>query len=301
MRNLLDRIKGGEVLICDGAMGTMLMTEGLKAGECPERINIENPKILESIARRYFEAGADIIEANTFGGSPLKLAQYSLEDDTEKINKIAVEAVRRIVGSKAYVAASCGPCGRILKPYGDTDPEEIFLGFKRQIQALIDAGIDMICVETMTDLAEATLAIKAVKSVSPSTPVAVTMTFDLTPNGFFTIMGNSIKEAAAGLDDAGADIIGSNCGNGIENMIRIAEEFKKYTSLPVLIQSNAGLPELEDGQIVYPETPEFMAEGCKKLLEIGVGIIGGCCGTTPEHITAFATAVNDFSNSQIDS
>ena len=300
MRNLLHRIEGGEVLLGDGAMGTILMGEGLKAGECPEKINLENPKLLENIARRYFEAGADILQTNTFGGSPLKLAQYSLEDNTEKINKIAVEAVRRIAGGKSYVAASCGPCGRILKPYGDTDPEEIFRAFKRQFQALIDAGVDMICVETMTDLAEATLAIKAAKSISPSTPVAATMTFDLTPKGFFTIMGNSIKEAAAGLADAGADIIGSNCGNGIENMILIAEEFKKNTSLPVMIQSNAGFPELKDGQITYPETPEFMAKGCKRLLKIGVNIIGGCCGTTPEHITAFAKAVDDFSISQFD-
>ncbi len=294
MRNPLDRIKDGEVLVGDGAMGTMLMSEGLKAGECPEMINIEKPQILEKIARLYLEAGADIIQTNTFGGSPLKLAQYSLEDRSDEINTAAVNAARRGAGDRAYISASCGPCDRLLKPYGDTDPEEIYRGFEIQIRALVAAGIDMICIETMTDLNEAVLAVKAAKSVSQTIPVAATMTFDLTPNGFFTIMGTGIEQAATGLADAGADIIGSNCGNGIENMIKIAEEFKKRTSLPVMIQSNAGLPVMKGENTVYPETPEFMAEGCEKLLKIGVNIIGGCCGTAPDHIAAFRKVIDDF-------
>jgi len=207
LRNLIDRIESGEILLGDGAMGTMLIREGLKAGECPEMINIEKPQILEKIARLYFEAGADIIQTNTFGASPLKLAQYSLEDKTEEVNAAAVRAVRRAAGARAYVSASCGPCGRLLRPYGDTDPEEVYNCFKKQIQALVAAGVDMICIETMTDLTEATLAIKAAKSVSQSTPVAATMTFDPTPNGFYTIMGVDIEQAATGLADAGADIV----------------------------------------------------------------------------------------------
>jgi 5-methyltetrahydrofolate--homocysteine methyltransferase len=145
----------------------------------------------------------------------------------------------------------------------------------------------------MMDIEEATLAIKAAKSVSPSTPVAATMTFDLTPKGFFTIMGVDIEQAAAGLADAGADIVGSNCGNGIENMIKIAEEFKKHTSLPVMIQSNAGIPVMKDDNPLYPETPAFMAGGCERLLDIGVAVIGGCCGTTPDHIAAFRKVIDD--------
>ena len=295
--NLLDRIKGGDVLVGDGAMGTMLMREGLKAGECPELINLERPQVLEKIARLYLEAGADIIQTNTFGGSPLKLAQYSLEDKTEEINTTAASAARRAAGNRAYVSASCGPCGRLLKPYGDTDPEEMYEGFEMQIQALVAAGVDMICIETMTDLKEASLAIKAAKSVSQAIPVAATMTFDLTPNGFFTIMGTGIEQAAGGLAEAGADIIGSNCGNGIENMIMIAEEFKRRSSFPVMIQSNAGLPVMKDDNPVYPETPEFMADGCKRLLKIGVNIIGGCCGTTPNHIAAFKKVIDEFNKS----
>jgi len=297
MRALLDRIKEHEVLVGDGAMGTMLFSKGLKTGECPERMNLDLPEVLEEIAKLYLEAGADIIQTNTFGGSPLKLSQYSLDAKTEEINVNAVSAVRKVVGERAYVSASCGPCGRLLKPYGDVNPEEVSAGFERQLRAVVAAGVDMICVETMTDLTEATLAIKAAKSVSPTIPVCATMTFDPTPNGFFTIMGVSIKQASKGLAEAGADIIGSNCGNGIENMIKIAVEFRKHTPLPLIIQSNAGLPEMKGGVPVYPETPQFMAEQSRKLLDCGVNIIGGCCGTTPAHIAAIRKMVDKFNKS----
>ncbi len=294
MKNLLERLADHEILLADGAMGTMLFERGLQPGDCPERINLKKPEILEEIARLYHNAGADIIQTNTFGGSPLKLAQYSLDNKTEEINIAAVQAVRRAVGKRAYISGSCGPCGKLLKPYGDTDPVDVLEGFARQMKALIGGGVDMICIETMTDLAEAKLAIKAARSISSSIPVAATMTFDSTPRGFFTIMGTTIERAAVELIEAGADIIGSNCGNGIENMIKIASEFKKHTNHPLLIQSNAGLPELHGDRPVYPETPEFMAEKSRELLEIGVNIIGGCCGTTPDHIAAMRKVIDEF-------
>jgi len=256
-------------------------------------VTLERPEILEEIARLYFEAGAEIIQTNTFGGCPLKLAQYALDDKTEEINAAAVRAVRKAVGEKAYVSASCGPCGAILKPYGDAEPDDVLTGFDRQMKAIAAEGVDMFCIETMIDLAEATLAVRAAKSASPSTPIAATMTFDATPRGFFTIMGVSIEQAAARLAEAGADIIGSNCGNGIENMIKIAGEFRRYTSLPIIIQSNAGLPETKGDKLIYSETPEYVAEKCKELLVIGVSIIGGCCGTTPEHIAAIRQIVDE--------
>lgn len=292
MKTLLERIAGGEILIADGAMGTLLLERGLEAGACPESLNLEKPELLEEIAGLYLEAGADIVHTNTFGGSPLKLALYNLEDRTEEINAGAVRAAIRAVGDRASVSASVGPSGKLLKPFGDTEPEELFDCFLEQIKALICAGADMITVETMTDLTEATAAVYAAKSILPSIPVAATMTFDPTPRGFHTVMGVGVEEACDGLEKAGANIVGSNCGNGIEKMIEIAREFAAHSSLPFAIQSNAGLPVVRDGRTEYPETPEFMAERIAELIDAGVSVIGGCCGTTPKHISAFRKAVN---------
>ncbi len=286
MKDILTRLQSGEVLIGDGAMGTMLMERGLKPGECPEAININNPLVLEEIASLYLKAGADILQTNTFGGSPLKLADYNLEDKMEDINKNAVLAVQKVADGKAYVSASCGPSGKMLKPHGDADPDDIYKSYSKQMKVVIEQGVDLICVETMTDLDEATLAIKAARSISSSIPIMATMTFDATKRGYFTVMGVNIEKAAKGLVAAGADIIGSNCGNGIERMIEIATEFKKNTDKPLIIQSNAGLPRMEGDRLVYDESPEFMADRAVKLLDLKVSIIGGCCGTTPEHIAA---------------
>ncbi len=292
MKDFLERIRNCEIMVGDGAMGTMLFTKGLQPGQPPEIFNITKSNILEKIAQSYLDAGADILETNTFGGTSLKLSFFSLEDKTDEINRNAVLAVKKIAANRAYVSGSCGPTGKILKPYGDTEQETVYESFLRQIKILVDAGIDIVCIETMIDLNEAILAIKAAKSVSSTIPVIATMTFDATPKGFYTVMGTSIFNAAKGLEKAGADIIGSNCGNGIENMVRIAQEFSKVTTLPLIIQSNAGLPIIQGTETIYPETPEFMAERAKELVNIPVSVIGGCCGTTPEHIKAIKDIVN---------
>jgi len=297
MASLMDRLAAGEILVGDGAMGTLLMQRGLKPGECPERWNLDRPEILVDIARLYADAGADIVETNTFGGSPLKLAQYDLDFRTEEINVRAVRAAREGVDDRVLVAASCGPTGRMLKPYGDVDSEEVYAAFERQLRTVIAEGVDAVCIETMTDLTEATLAIRAARSLSSTTPVLATMTFDSTPRGFFTVMGVTIEQAVEGLLEAGADVVGSNCGNGIDNMVRIAEEFRKHTSCPLIIQSNAGLPRIENGLAVYTETPDFMAERADRMLDLGVNIVGGCCGTTPAHITAIRRVVNKHRSS----
>ena len=286
MKPLLERLQAGDTLVGDGAWGTMLMARGLRPGDPPEGLNLKQPEVLEAIAAEYVEAGADLITTNTFGGSPARLRQFGLDGNTEAINRAAVEAVRRAVQGRAYVSASVGPCGHVLKPYGDADPAEIQSGFERQIRALADAGADLVCIETMTDLAEAILAVRAVRVAAPHLPVIATMTFDRTRRGFFTVMGTNVPQAAKGLADEGADILGSNCGNGSETMVEIAREFRAATSLPLAIQPNAGLPEPRDGALVYPESPGFMAEQARHLLEAGVAIIGGCCGTTPDHIRA---------------
>jgi len=294
MVGLLDRLKRDDFLVADGAMGTMLMQKGLLPGDCPEKINLENPELLEEIAREYIDAGAEIIQTNTFGASPLKLKLYNLDDRTEEININAVRAARKAADGKAFVAASCGPCGQLLKPYGDISPEVVQAQFERQIKALVSGGIDLLCIETITDLNEAILAISAAKSVSPLLPVCAMMTFDATPRGFFTIMGVSIEQAATGLAKAGADIIGSNCGNGIERMIEIAIKLKTYTKLPITIRPNAGLPVLEGEVLTWPDSPELLAEKCDAMLTVGVNIIGGCCGTTPTHIAAIKKRSIEF-------
>jgi 5-methyltetrahydrofolate--homocysteine methyltransferase len=291
MRRLLERLASGEVLVADGAIGTMLMERGLEPGQPPEAFNLTRVDILEAVAREYVEAGADIVQTNTFGGTRVKLDAYALGSKVEEINRNAVLAVKKAVGDAVYVYGSCGPTGQFLKPYGDIELDEMYEIFAEQIGILCSAGVDVICVETMTDLNEATCAVKAAKATA-AIPVMTTMTFGQTPKGFYTIMGVTIEQAAKALKDAGADIVGSNCGNGIDKMVAIAREFMQYTTLPVAIQANAGIPELIDDQTVFPETPDFMAERVVDLLASGVSIIGGCCGTTPAHIRALRKAVD---------
>lgn len=291
MKPFPERVRSGPVIIADGAMGSFLMDHGLEPGDSPESFNLTRPELLRKVAARYLEAGAELVQTNTFGGSALKLSSYGLDERTEEINRLAVEAVSETVEGRAYVSGSCGPCGRTLEPYGDAEPSEVRESFRRQIGALVAAGVDVLCIETMTDLSEATLAVEAARAVSVDIPVMATMTFDATPRGFYTIMGVDVPTAAAGLLDAGANVVGSNCGNGIENMVAIAREFRACTDAPLLIQSNAGPPRLVGEQVVYEETPEFMAERAKELLAVGVEIIGGCCGTTPEHTRALRKAL----------
>jgi 5-methyltetrahydrofolate--homocysteine methyltransferase len=291
MKRFLQRLASGEVLVADGAIGTMLMERGLQPGQPPESFNLTHTDVLEDVARAYLEAGADIIQTNTFGANRLKLQTYGLGNKVSTINRNAVLAVKKVVGEAAYVYGSCGPTGRFLEPYGEVTVDEMYEVYLEQIGTLCSAGVDIICIETMSDLNEAACAIRAAKDVA-QVPVIATMTFDHTPKGYYTIMGVTVKGAAGTLQDAGADIVGSNCGNGIEKMVTIAREFRQYTKLPVAIQANAGKPQLIDDRAVYPETPDFMAERTGELLSLGVSIIGGCCGTTPAHIRALRKAVD---------
>jgi 5-methyltetrahydrofolate--homocysteine methyltransferase len=292
MRSLRERLAAGDVLVGDGAMGTMLFERGLPPGEPPETVTLARPEVLEEIARLYRDAVADLLETNTFGGSPLKLELHGLADQVEAVNREAVRAVRRVAEGRAYVVASVGPSGRLLEPYGDTSPAVMADSFRRQMDVLAAASVDAFCIETMTDLAEAQLAVRAAKAAAPEVPVLATMTFDPTPRGYFTVMGVSVAKAASGLAEAGADVVGSNCGNGIEHLVAIAREFRAATALPIMIQANAGLPRSVAGRTVYDETPAFLAEKARELRTIGVQVIGGCCGTTPEHIRALRAMVD---------
>jgi 5-methyltetrahydrofolate--homocysteine methyltransferase len=288
----LERIRAGERLCGDGGLGTMLMARGLAVGDSPEALNISRPELIAEIAAAYVGAGADLITTNSFGGSPLRLAAYGLDRDTERINRSAVEIVKPVAEGRAHVSASIGPTGSILTPYGDTEPERVSEAFSRQAAVLIGAGADLICIETMIDLREAVAAVRSVRELSTAIPVIATMTFDPTPRGYFTAMGVTVEQAAAGLEDAGADLVGSNCGNGIDRMVEIAAEFCRCSSLPVVIQSNAGMPDHRGDRLVYPEGPDYMADRARRLLELGVAVIGGCCGTGPDHIRALRSVID---------
>jgi 5-methyltetrahydrofolate--homocysteine methyltransferase len=292
MEDILVRLGRGEIIVGDGALGTMLMKYVSTHGEPPEMCNLTKSHLVEEIASSFLDAGAEIVTTNTFGASPLRLRKFSLDKEADQINRRAVETARKVVESKAYVSGSVGPSAQLLKPLGKTDPEEIYASFRQQINTLISSGVDIICIETMTDIAEAVIAINAVRSLDSKIPVMATITFMQNPRGFFTIMGTSVKNAAETLEKAGANIIGSNCGNGSEQMVLIAEEFKKHSRLPVAIQTNAGLPKRGDKGVIYPETPEFLAGRAKEMLNLGVQIIGGCCGTEPEHIRAIRQMVD---------
>jgi len=295
VRPFAERLASGDVLVGDGAHGTMLFEEVLKPGECPESAILSHPEVVKGIAGRYTDAGAGYIETNTFGATSLKLAMSGLENETETINNQAVSLAREAAGDSAYVIASCGPTGKMLEPYGDTKPVTVYDSFRMQMEFLASAGVDCVFIETMIDLDEAKLAVTAAKDVMPNIPVAAMMTFDQTPRGFFTIMGVTVEAAVSGLTEVGADAIGSNCGTGIDQMIELAKEFHRHTVLPLIFQPNAGLPQTKDGKIYYDETPAMMAAKVPALIDAGVSIVGGCCGTTPEHIRAIQETVSSLS------
>ena len=284
MGKLLERIAEGRVLISDGAWGTFLHQKGLKAEECPESWNIERPEVVLEIASSYVDAGADIVLTNSFGGSPAKLDGYGLREKTYELNRAAAEISKEAAGNSALVLGSVGPTGKMVF-MGEISEEDLLEGLKEQVKGLAEGGVDGIVIETMSDLEEARIAILAAKSTS-DLDVACTFTFSKTQTGEYrTMMGTGVEEFLAMAKEAGADVIGANCGNGTAGMIEIVKEIRALDpDIPVLVHANAGLPMYEDGKTVFPETPSEMATQMEDLVKAGANIVGGCCGTTPEHI-----------------
>lgn len=282
--SILDKLEKKQILLSDGAWGTFLQATGLKPGECPELWNVSRREDVIKIAESYIEAGSDIIETNSFGGSIFKLSQYGLADRVYDLNKAASEISREAAGKDRHVAGSVGPTGKMLI-MGDVTEEELYNAFKEQSIALEAGGADIIIIETMSALDEAALAVRAARE-NTRCVIIVTMTFDGDPlSGYHTMMGVSPAEMVVAMKEAGAEIVGSNCGNGIENMIGIVKEIRNTDrNIPVMIQANAGVPEFIDGKTVFRESPELMASFVPALIEAGANIIGGCCGTTPKHI-----------------
>jgi methionine synthase I (cobalamin-dependent) len=286
--HFLERVASGRTILADGAWGSLLIARGLPQGQPPEVWTLERPDVLREIATAYLGAGAEILTTNTFGGSPLRLRIHGLEDRIEDINSRGVELARQVADGRAWVSASVGPTGLLLAPLGDVQADAVYESFAHQLRALTAAGADVVCVETMTDLAEARIAVRAAKAVAPEIPVIATMTFDVTPRGAFTVMGVGVEEAARELASAGADLVGANCGHGVASMAIVARAFAAHASVPTAFRPNAGLPVRSGGRLVYTEGPDDFADAATGLLQPGVAVIGGCCGTTPAHIGALA-------------
>ena len=286
---ILHRLEN-QTLIFDGATGTYLQQHGLESGGCPELMNADASDTVRGMARAYFDAGSDIVLTNTFGGTKFRLQHYEAQDRVRELNQLAAEHAKSQAGPYQYVAGSVGPTGEFIEPLGTVSESEMYDAFAEQVTALEEGSADAVMIETQMVLDEAQIAIKAARE-NTDLVVMATMIFDKGPRGFFTMWGTSPKDAAKGLREAGADVVGSNCGNGIDKMIEIAELMRPVVSCPIVIQSNAGIPAYKGGQIIYPESPDYMAERYKQLAEVPVQILGGCCGTTPDHISALVEAV----------
>ncbi len=299
MESLLSRVKK-EVLIMDGAMGTMLQEAGLAPGGLPEAWNRERPEAVLAVHRAYIEAGSDIILTNTFGANRLKLARANQGDKSGEYNLAAVEIARKAAAGRAYVLGDVGPTGEFLEPLGTLAYEEAVEVFAGQIRSLVKGGVDGIIIETISDLGELKAAAAAARENS-SLPVLAAMCFGPAAGGDFrTMMGTGIPEMVAEMHRLGCHLLGANCGaleiaQMAEIVGRFREEAKKFAGAEFVFfaEPNAGVPRLRAGKTVFPETPESMAGKIRGVRDAGARIIGGCCGTTPAHIRALAAAVKD--------
>jgi 5-methyltetrahydrofolate--homocysteine methyltransferase len=291
LKSILERVAAGEILISDGAMGTFLQAKGLQPGECPESWCVLRPEDVKSVADAYVAAGCDMIETDSFGGTCYKLREFGLEDKVVDYNRAAAKIAKSSIGDTGYVIASIGPTGQIVEDEGGmVTPEDLYNAFKEQSVALEEGGADALCIETMSSVTEAVQAIKAAKE-NTKLPVICTFTFEPGARGFRTMMGVDPATAASAAAEAGADVVGANCGNGIDNMIEITRQMREAVpNTPILIHANAGMPVFEDGKTVFKDTPEQMAAKVQELVAAGANIIGGCCGTNPNHIAAMAAA-----------
>lgn len=284
----LERLRRGETLLADGATGTLLQQRGLGRGDCPEEWNVSHPEVVGSIAADYARAGSDLVYTNTFGGNRLKLARYGFGDRVAEFNEAGARVARAAVGDGVLVVGSIGMTGQFLQPLGERSFDEMVEVFAEQAQALAAGGVDAIVTETFAALDELEAAMKAVKEYTDR-PLLASMSFEA--NGR-TMMGVTPEQAVAVMREAGADVIGANCGHGLEEMWATMEKMRAVSEdVPLLAKPNAGTPRPVGEQVFYEASPAEMAAYALKFRDLGVAIVGGCCGSTPAHIAAMAQAM----------
>ncbi len=276
----------GKTIIFDGGMGTLLQARGLKSGESPESFCLRCPEVVEQIHREYFQAGANVVTTNTFGGNRFKLgADIPCHD----MNRVAASLARKAVGDAGFVAGSVGPTGHMIEPLGDVSFKELVQAFEEQIRGLVDGGVDLILGETHFDLAEARAVVVAARNVC-DLPVGISMTFE---DGV-SLTGTTPAIFRDTVENMGVDLVATNCSAGPEGLLVVARDMLKGSRTPLLVEANAGLPELVDGKTVFRLAPEAFAEQTREFVRAGVQCVGGCCGTTPEHIKALVAATADI-------
>lgn len=283
MHSLLRHFTAGGPVLTDGAWGTQLAERGLPPGACPDAWNLSHPDAVEAVARSYVDAGSQVILTNTFRANRLALGGTDLAGDILRINRAGVEISRRAAQGRAAVFASIGPSGRLLFG-GQVTVDELRAAFEDQAQALAEAGAEALVIETMSDLGEATAAIAAARTTGLA--VIACMVFDAGKARDRTLMGDSPEVVARELAAAGADVIGANCGQGVEQYIEVCRRLRSATDRPIWIKPNAGLPQFVDGEIRYLTTPAQFAVAAERLVDAGANFVGGCCGTGPDYIAA---------------
>ena len=291
MPDLRALIADGRAHVFDGAMGTMLYQKGVFINVCYDELNLRSPDVVKEVHAAYVKAGAEVIETNTFGANPVKLAQYGLADQAHAINKRAAEIAREAAGSRAAVAGAIGPLGVRIEPFGEMSKDEARSCFKAQVEGLVAGGVDGFVLETFSDLDEIREALKAVRLVS-DLPVIAQMT--ITEDGK-TAFGTDVETLTRALDEAGADVIGINCSVGPQGVLEAIEHMVRVTAKPLSAQPNAGLPRAIGDRKIYMASPEYLGTYAKSLVEAGARFVGGCCGTTPEHIKEVSSFVASVS------
>jgi 5-methyltetrahydrofolate--homocysteine methyltransferase len=289
-QTIFDLIKERGVLL-DGGMGTELIKRGFPQGACPESWNKEKPEVVKEIHKSYFDAGSDVVLTNSFGGSRIKLASHGMDERCYDLNLAAATIANEVKPEGKFVAGSMGPTGKFLKPQGEFSEEEFEEAYAEQAKGLSDGKVDFLLIETQYDLKEALCAIKGAEKAS-DVPIFVTLTFNLTPRGYFTLMGNSVDQCVEELEGQEVPVIGSNCTLNSAEMVDLIKLFREKTDLPLIAQANAGKPDLStEGEVTYSQAMEDYVSYIPQMIENGANLVGGCCGTDPDYIKRMAELV----------